>query len=239
MKNVIILTGGLAGSSVLTALLSKAGYWVGGDTIKKSDYNTWENAKLVELNNKILSDANFVDDWVMEFDPGYIDKVASSFGSLDHETYGQFYTECERHRPWIWKDPRLWLTIRYWSRFFDKNDVFFLTIRREGLQAWISTTLRRQIQTYGHARRYNDGINRTISDFLVGGGYDYLDILYEDLLLHPEVIIEKINRGAGVALTVEDFKSVFRGGLYKKQHGLWNFTKACAVYLKNYRSRHV
>ena len=42
--NVIILTGGLTGSSVLAGVLAAAGYWSGEDTFKKRDYNTYENA---------------------------------------------------------------------------------------------------------------------------------------------------------------------------------------------------
>ncbi|MEW5770617.1 MAG: hypothetical protein AB1831_09670 [Pseudomonadota bacterium] len=237
-KNVIILTGGLAGSSVLTSLLNKAGYWVGDQTMQKIDYNTWENAELVRLNNKILEETGFTDDWVMQFSPDYIDKVAAGFDRLDPAPFQAFVDECNRHQPWIWKDPRLWLTIRYWKRFLDRENVSFLTIRREKIQSWISTTLRRQIQSIKHSHYYDSGIHETIQSFLREEGFGSVDVLYEDLLLRPERVIAEINASIGTELTLDDFKSVFRGVLYKKQHGMGNFLRALAIYLKNYPERH-
>ena len=52
--SVIILTGGLSGSSALAGLLSAAGYWSGEDTFRKRDYNTYENAELIRLNRQLM-----------------------------------------------------------------------------------------------------------------------------------------------------------------------------------------
>ena len=48
-RNVIILTSGLTGSSVLTGLISRVGYWNGDQTHKK-EYDTCENSELISLN---------------------------------------------------------------------------------------------------------------------------------------------------------------------------------------------
>jgi hypothetical protein len=56
IQNVIVLTSGLSGSSVLTSLVAKAGYWT-GETHKKHDYDTYENTELLDLNLKILAPA--------------------------------------------------------------------------------------------------------------------------------------------------------------------------------------
>jgi len=53
-KNVIILTHGVSGSSVFAALLGRAGYWLGSETVQKPDYDTFENAALVALNYELL-----------------------------------------------------------------------------------------------------------------------------------------------------------------------------------------
>ena len=52
MNNIIILTHGWTGSSVFSGLLGRAGYWLGEDTAKKNDYDTFENAELVRLNQR-------------------------------------------------------------------------------------------------------------------------------------------------------------------------------------------
>lgn len=238
MKNVIILTSGLAGSSVLTSLLHRAGYWVGAETMQKKDYNTWENLELIRLNRKILEETDFNENWTMVFRPDYPDRVVSRARSINPEPFRAFMEECNTHQPWIWKDPRLWLTIRYWRQFIDSDNVFFLTIQREALQSWISTTLRRQIQTRDYANRYSIGVDQTIDSFLQEEDLPSLSILYEDLLTKPEQTIANINKALGTQLTLEDLRAVFRGKLYRKQHGFFNLLKAHAIYFKNYGERY-
>jgi len=237
-KNVIILTAGLAGSSVLTALLSKAGYWVGDATIKKVDYDTWENAEVVELNSKIFQETGFQEDWTMVYRPEFISRITQQADNLDPKPFLDFIEKCSRHQPWVWKDPRFWLTIRHWRRFLDLSNLCFLVIRRDGMQYWISTTIRRQVQTFGHSRRYSESVHGSLLDFLRQEQASYVDILYEDLLITPEKVIDDINRCAGSTLTLADFKKIFRGRIGRKQHGLKNFLHAAAVYLKNYPDRY-
>ena len=47
-KNVIILTSGMSGSSVLANLISQAGYWLGDET-SKAPFETYENKELIDL----------------------------------------------------------------------------------------------------------------------------------------------------------------------------------------------
>ena len=58
--NVIILTTGISGSSVITGLLAKSGLWAGDDTVFKDNitgkYETYENQKLVNLNTSLLKE---------------------------------------------------------------------------------------------------------------------------------------------------------------------------------------
>jgi hypothetical protein len=238
LKNVIILTGGLAGSSVLTSLLGKAGYWVGESTMKKKGYDTWENTELIALNKRLLEETGFREKWTMRFRPDYVTRIREAARRLDAAPYAELVRTCEAHSPWIWKDPRLWLTIRHWRPFLDLQRTCFLVIRRDHMQSWISTTLRRQVQTMDYARAYSEGIHQTIVDFLQDEQATWLDILYEDLLITPEKVIGDINRMTGTSLTLADFTSVFRGELGRKQHGAKNFLIAMAIYLKNYGERY-
>lgn len=238
MKNVIVLTGGIAGSSVLTALLNKAGYWVGEKTKRKHDYNTWENTELVELNIKLLEEIGFTENWTMRFSPDFITRVYQDAQKIDPAPYRAFVEKCSTNAPWVWKDPRLWLTIRYWKQFLDFKNTCFIVIKRDGLQTWASTILRRQIQTLAYSNRYNDGIHQSILDFLDESNANYIDILYEDLLVTPDNIISEINSLIGSELTVSDLKSVFNGRLYRRQHGFRSLAKATSIFVKNYHVRY-
>ncbi len=71
--NAVILTTGLSGSSVVTALLATQGYWLGRNTVFKSTahdrYDTYENARLVRLNERLFSAVGGLEDYAQRFDP--------------------------------------------------------------------------------------------------------------------------------------------------------------------------
>lgn len=238
IKNIIILTSGLSGSSVLAATIASSGLWAGKSTIAKHDYNTWENTDLVKLNNLILENANVSPNWTMVFDCKTIDKVKHSAASLNPTDFRNFIAQCQAHSPWIWKDPRLTLTIRYWMQFIDTNNTCFILLKRDPIQAWISTTLRRQIQTLSYSKKYNEGIHNSLIEFAEAHNVAYLDITYEDLITQPESSINKINELAGTQITLNDIKTVFTGKLYKRQHGIASFTKALLIHMKNFHLRY-
>lgn len=235
-KNVIILTGGLTGSSVLTSIFTSSGYWAGDDTKKKPDYDTLENAELVDLNEYLLECAGFSENWIMKFSPDYINQVTNAAPEADR--LKGFIEKCNQNQPWIWKDPRLWLTIRHWIRHIPKENTCFIILGREPLQAWISGTLRRQIQSFDYIKAYYGGIQKSFLDLLGAEGLAYIYINYEDLILHPQSALQKINAFAGTELTLANLESNFKGKLRQRQHGIFNFLKAVAIYLKNYSERH-
>ena len=237
-KNVIILTVGLSGSSVLTNLISRAGYWSGGDTFKKTEYDTHENAELVALNKALLEHANIGEKFTMAFEQDYIDKVTALRDTVDLTPYRALVERCSQHQPWVWKDPRLWLSIRFWQPLLPLDDIQFIVQTREPLQAWISTTIRRQIQTYAYSKRYTDAVRGSILQFLSEHNKDFLELTFEDLVCRPESTIARLNAFLDAELTLDDLTHVYNKPLRKKAHGSANFSKAALIYLKNYGERY-
>ena len=247
-KNVIILTPGLSGSSPLAGLFSQAGFWSGDSTREKHDYrgrkdrgyNTFENEALIDLNDSILAtaldDSDY--DYRMEFSREAIDKIAACRKSLDPAPFEQFIAQCNEHGPWMWKDPRLWLTMRVWIHWLDLDDVKFILLTREHLQLWISTTIRRQIQTFSYAKNYVEQIKASLVEFLDSNGQDYLDLCFEDLIVHPEQSLVALNDFLGTSLSIEDWKAVYSKRLYKKPLEFKDFCHALLIYIKNYRQRY-
>src|SRR5690242_8271422 len=125
-KNVIILTSGLTGSSVLTALISRGGYWTGDLTHNKKEYDTFENRELIDLDLNLFSEARYHGNYTMEFSSEMIRRIASLHGVIEDTPYRRFLDKCNQHRPWIWKDPRLWLTIRFWAHLLNLEECKFL-----------------------------------------------------------------------------------------------------------------
>lgn len=237
-RNVIVLTAGISGSSVLTGLIAGAGFWPGDSTYKKSDYDTFENERLVQLNKTLLAAADYRGDYTVEFAPEVITRVAALYGKIDPAPYRQFLAQCEARSPWVWKDPRLWLTIRFWKHFLDMSRCRFVLLERDMFQTWVSVNLRRQVQTYGYLKRYNDGVNRSIERFLIEAGQPYLSLVYEELIRRPEAPLARLNEFLETRLTVADLQRVYHKPLRRSPRSWTDYPKAALIYLKNYRRRY-
>ena len=236
-SNVIVMTAGLAGSSVVTGLLARGGLWTGHETYRKSGYDTFENKRLIELNRSLFAAADFDGRYETEFPGWAVDAIEQRAADIDPEPFVSFVAECTRHEPWVWKDPRLTLTIRAWARWLDLQTVRFVLISREHMQSWISSLRRRSIECFAYHRAYNETVRQSIVEFFESSGVSYLPLVYEDLIVNPEDSIGRLNRFCGTNIDMDDVRAVFSGRLYVRQHGAKSLAKALAIYLKNYRDR--
>jgi len=237
-KNVIILTSGLSGSSVLTGLIARAGYWTGEQTFKKRDYETFENTQLINLNLKLFEQAKYTGNYLLEFSTAALKDVEALQTRVDGAEYRSFMEHCNEHQPWIWKDPRLWLTIRFWRTFLDLNNCRFILLTRSPLQSWVSSTLRRQITTYRYSRDYEERIKQSIVEFFEENKLPFLHLQYESLIEDPVTAIDQLNRHLDAALTVDDLGKVYHRPLHKNPRNSWSkHVKAVLIYMKNYSER--
>jgi hypothetical protein len=237
-SNVIMLTAGLAGSSLVTSLLARGDqYWLGDQTFKKQDYDTFENLRLVELNEQMFRDAGFDGDYMHRFKGWPIELIARAADSIDTTPYEAFVRECEFHSPFIWKDPRLWLTIRVWARWLALDRTRFLLVTRDPWQNWVSVTLRRQIQTFEHSRWYNQRIEDTLRDFVRVYGVEAMELEYESLVRRPAREIDRIREFLEIDISVDDLREVYRGELHRNPKTVRDCLMALLVYAKNYRQR--
>jgi len=236
--NAIVLTSGLSGSSVLTGLLCRAGLWKGESTHKKPQYDTYENEELIALNSKLFKAAGYAGNYMMEYSEAALQRLSVLHGEIDLRPYREFVQKCEHYRPWIWKDPRLWLTIRFWKNLLPLPACRFILLTRDATQTWISQTLRRQITTYRYSKNYEDCIQRSALRFFQENAVPYLTVRYEDLIVHPGETITRLNAHLGTDLGVEDLKKVYRKPLHKSPRSSWvKHLQAVAIYLRNYSQR--
>jgi hypothetical protein len=236
-KNIIILTYGLSGSSVLTGLLVRGGYWPGAKTYVKPDYDTFENVRLIELNKQLFAAAKFSGNYENSYSPEALRAITDLRSTLDPAPFRQFIAECDQHRPWIWKDPRLWLTMRYWADLLDLSGIDFVLLTRTPMQSWISYNLRRQVQSYGYAQRYCRQIETAIQRFLDERGLKRHEILFDDLIVKPEETLERLNAFLGTGLTAEDLQAVYNQPLRRAPRSSLDFLKAALIYARNYGER--
>jgi len=232
--NVILLTSGLSGSSVLTGLIARAGYWTGKSTFKK-EYDTYENQELIDLDLQLIRHADYTGNYTMEFSADAIARIASLSNNIDDRLFRQFLQTCSQHRPWIWKDPRLWLTIGFWRNLLNLEECRFILLSRSLPNSWVSSTLRRQIRSYRSLKRYEQSIRDSITDFLKSNGLPYLHITFENLVACPEETIRDLNAYLGTDLTVEDLAAVYSKPSYAApRSSVIDYVKAVFIYIKNY-----
>jgi hypothetical protein len=237
-QNAIILTSGLSGSSVLTGLIVQAGYWAGDNTHKKEDYDTFENPHLIALNKRLFAEAGYQGNYLLEFPGETIARIADLRTRIDPKPYEALLEACDSHQPWVWKDPRLWMTIRFWQPMLALRRCRFIFLTRGISQSWVSATLRRQIRSYGDYRRYEECITASILSFMKENGLDYTHIRYEDLIERPSETIASLNSGLGTALNVDSLRAVYRKPLFTSPGGSTiDYVKAGLIYAKNYGQR--
>lgn len=237
MPNVIILTIGWTGSSVLSALLARGGLWPGDATMRKVDYDTWENLQLTELDKRLLQEAACAIDYAREFSWAAVAKVAAAGDTVDTAPYRAFVSHLQEHRPWVWKDPRLWLTIRFWQRLMSFDDVRFVWLTRDDMQSWISANIRRQIITWSYCKRYNQSVNDSIEAFLTLNHLTHARLTFEDLIERPEPTLAMLNRFLSLELSVGDLEAVYAGRLGRRPRGARDLLLAAAIHAKNYAER--
>ncbi|NND61015.1 MAG: hypothetical protein HKN49_12190 [Gammaproteobacteria bacterium] len=237
MPNVVVLTAGLAGSSVVTGLLARGGLWTGHETFRKSDYDTHENLRLIELNRKLFDSVGFDGNYESEYPDWVAEAIQQKSADIDQQPFVDFIADCNAHQPWIWKDPRLSLTLGGWARWLDLPSIHFVLVRREPLQSWVSNIRRRHIESYRYHREYNESIWNRLEAFCREREAPYLPLVYEDLMVQPEQTLERLNQFLHLQLDLTDLQAVFSGKLGRRQHGVVNFTNALAIYLKNFGQR--
>lgn len=236
-NNIVILTHGWTGSSVFSGLLGRAGYWLGAETMQKIDYNTFENAALVELNTRLIDELGGGLNHEHRFSDDDVAAIAERARDIDLAPYKAFVEHCDRNGPWLWKDPRLTWTIRIWARVLDLERTSFLILTRDSMQAWISANMRRHVQSPKFTRDYKNGITASNVRFLKEVDRPALELSFEDLLLTPERSLERMNAAFGIQLTMADLEAVCKEPLYRKSRGFKDLVLATLIYLKNYGER--
>ncbi len=238
-QNAIILTSGLTGSSVLTGFIARDGYWTGVSThTNLGEYDTYENTRLIELNRSLFAAAGYTGNYMTEFTPAVLRGIESLYGTIDETPFRQFLAECNEHSPWVWKDPRLWLTIRFWKNLLTPDQCRFILLSRSLWQCWISALLRRQIRNYADLTSYERSVLQTNRDFVREFGASALEIRYDELIAQPERVIPEINGFLGSELSVKHLQSIYHKPLYTApKASLSNTAKALLIYGKNYSQR--
>lgn len=232
-NNVIILGAGHSGTSVIAGLLTKLGYWPGEDTVKLPDYDTYENSLLVSLNKQLLSIAG-VDSRYMRNTPlipyGTMKSIAES---KDRSKYDQFLAMCNCHRPWVWKDPRLCVTLDFWSHFLELRQCKVVVVTRDLAQSWTGTILRAGMMiSYPSFVDFCQRMYFNLRRFIARHEPLRLHHLhFEDVLLSTQIELQRLSSFLGNNVSFEAFEGIYCGTPGRKRWQKWHFHLAQLTYL--------
>jgi len=229
--NIVVLTPGSSGSSVLSGLLSRGGYWL-GDATKRIQFDTFENAELVDLDVRILRASGYPHTFCNDIPPPSIGAIQDASHRIDAGPFEAFVEKCRHHQPWIWKDPRLCYTIHFWERFTDFENTRFLFIGRRPDQCYAGLVLKRKIpMSFSSMCEMNANYEKSCNAFLDRHGFACLRLTFEDLLLSPGPTIEQMNLHLGTRIPSDHLEYIYRGPLHRPRFAARHVLLARLRYL--------
>ena len=168
------------------------------------------------------------------YDAELFDRLTNETISLDKSRFIKFISYCQQHDKWIWKDPRLWLTLGFWAPLLSECNVTFIVLSRQPLSLWVSMLNKRQLVSYFVLKTLEEKSNKRIQSYLVSEGFTYSLLKYEMLIQQPELEIDRLNCFLNSSLSLQNFTKVYRGNIGDKTYNLKALLKAVLIFIKNY-----
>lgn len=237
--NVIVLTTGISGSSVITGLLAKSGLWAGDDTVFKNNitgkYETYENKKLVDLNDSLIREIGSELEGEAYYDATARGKFDDIYTKIDTTKYDSFIDECNSHSPWVWKDPRLFFTIGFWKNSLDLTNIKVVVLYRNSYELWKSQAIKRIIYSYRYLKNSEEKSRHELLSYLESNNFSFISLEYSQFTNDPVTSINILNKFIGTSLKKENWDEIYRppGKLSHYKRTLL----AYLIYMKNYKSR--
>jgi hypothetical protein len=239
-RNVFVLTTGLSGSSLVTGLIAQAGFWTGEKTEFKDNstgrYETYENSRFVELNNRLIELSGRTFDSFSWYDGSLRSTFADLYHEIDLAEFNAFANQCSQHQPWILKDPKLWITLGFWLQVFAEQQACCVIVRRDPRRLWLSQTLKRIIYDYRFLKENEYQALVTLKQFLDERQVERHEMVYENLLAAPGRAIESLNRFLSIRLREADWSEVYQPQTTSSTN-IIQWVKAGLIYIKNYSGR--
>jgi hypothetical protein len=136
--NTIIVGMPRSGTSMTAAIFARAGYFVTADPenqlYKSDEFNPtgyWEAEPLIQANAEVFQAVGFPRDNTWLYEPIPHAKALAISEIKRDPKHLQLLEAFNRHRPWMWKDPRLCYTLGYWWPLMDPATTRVLLLKRD------------------------------------------------------------------------------------------------------------
>ncbi len=214
-KNMIVVGAPRSGTSLTAGVFGHRGYFVGAmeeEHMREGDdgnpFGYFEADELIVRNVAVLRRAGFLhhNTWLFEM---ISETSIAAVGTLEPEPRDREFVQWYQTRsPWMWKDPRLCFTLRYWWRLMDPQTTGVILVRRPFPHIYNSFRRRGWCAEGPDARvRLEQRIGRhvrAVEEVIDSLRIPHLDVDYEDFLKRPERVAEMLSGFCGSTFTVED-----------------------------------
>ncbi len=219
MKNVIILGSGRTGSSILAGLIFRNRYYINPDSIKARRHypdGDYENYDLIRMNESILQEVGYNYGSLAPRKKVNVDHIEALAESGDIIKYREFIADCDKESPWLWKDPRLGYTIFFWKHLLDMDNIHFILITRDLYQVFRSFSKGGISRTKREIYQRHEYRLSLMENFIKENNLQVLRIDYSEIW-DRDVLNNKLTPVLGVEISKEDYSSVIKKNIHKKE----------------------
>jgi hypothetical protein len=214
-KNVIIVGPPRSGTSLTAAVFARRGYYVGeieSTAIRDGDdnnpYGYFEADRLIERNVDLLRRAGFAFHNSWKYGP-VADEVPQRLACMPpSQGEHDFVAHYASRQPWMWKDPRLCLTLPVWAKAVNPDNTAILVVHRAADEILRSFLRMGWCEDRGESRRQAETTIRLHADcaerFARESGIPSLSVDYARYLQDAAGVASEIGALCGLPLTAED-----------------------------------
>lgn len=170
-KNVIVLGMPRSGTSLTASIFALKGYFVTQDEANElmppNDDNPlgfWEAEGLVERNVEVYRAVGYAGHNNWGFEPIPTEAVARIRELAPLPGHEAFVADYLERAPWVWKDPRLCLTLSYWWPMLAGSDTAVLFLERDLDEIYRSF---KRVQFYPPERESRERV-QALADLMLG-----------------------------------------------------------------------
>ena len=213
--NVLVVGGPRSGTSMVAGIFARKGYFLAENPeqeLRPGDPNNpggyFEARSLENANAEVFAAAGFPfnNTWLEAAIPA--EAVAALRNVAPLPAHRELVGKYQAHPPWLWKDPRLCFTLRYWWPLLDAATTRVLVTSRDPEAVYRSFV---RLQWRDRSSEAKQDVlariaaqQRAILETVAELGIPHLVVAYEDFLAQPVEMARRLSAFTGVALAAAD-----------------------------------
>jgi hypothetical protein len=198
--NVVVVGMPRSGTSLAASLFVNAGYYPGPRQREASEANPFgyfQSQDLMALNVGLFHQVGFPfhNTWLYD---RMADEVRKRIDDLPvGDEHRQFLAHCGQQSPWVWKDPRMCMTLGFWRKVLDLDSTRIILVRREPaaiyhsfvVQNWLRERPMSREEVYERIEQHVAAAREALDRHRL----PFIEIWYEKLLAQPDPIVAQVN----------------------------------------------